>query len=376
MVTLADIFRQYGPAYEAAFGDQLLPSHRQAIRAIVQCRTPALGGHVYHCDACEQSQYYYHSCRNRHCPQCQGDKAADWLARQQEMLLPTPYFMLTFTLPAELRPLARSRQRLFYNLLFRASAEATQQLAQNPRWLGGDIGMVGILHTWSRDLAYHPHVHYLVPAGAWDGQVWCRPRCQRFLLPVKALSPLFRAKVRDALRQTGLWDQIPSAVWRKPWVVHCKRVGSGRRALQYLAPYVFRVAITNRRLVSLDDDPAGGLPTVTFRYRPSGSRHWRLCTVPVLEFIRRFLQHVLPRGFVKVRYYGFFSSGQRAQLRQVAAWLKPPAAPSKEQSHQAATPEPEPTDTGRRCPLCGQPLRLVQRLPRSQPVTGSPWQPP
>jgi len=375
MVTLADICQQYGPAYETAFGDQLLPSHRQALRAIVQCRTAVMGGHVYQCDVCERSHYTYHSCRNRHCPQCQGDKAAGWLTRQEAMLLPTPYFMLTFTLPAELRSFARSHQRLLYNLLFRASAEATQQLARNPRFLGGDIGMVGVLHTWSRDLAYHPHVHYLVPAGAWDGQVWRRPRCQRFLLPVKALSPVFRAKVRDALRQTDLWDQIPSEVWRKPWVVHCQRVGSGQRALSYLAPYIFRVAITNRRIVSLNDDPAGGLPTVTFRYRPSGSRHWRLSTVPVLEFIRRFLQHILPQGFVKVRYYGFFSSGQRALLRQVAAWFKP-AAPPKEQSRETAMPEPEPTDTGQRCPLCGQPLRLVQRLPRSQPVTGSPWQPP
>ncbi len=194
MVTLADICQEYGPAYEAAFGDQLLPSHRQALRAIVQCRTAAMDGHVYQCDACEQTHYCYHSCRNRHCPQCQGDKAADWLTRQEAMLLPTPYFMLTFTLPAELRPFARSHQRLFYNLLFRASAEATQQLAHNPRFLGGDIGMVGVLHTWTRDLAYHPHVHYLVPAGAWDGQVWCRPRCQRFCCRSRRSRPCFAPK--------------------------------------------------------------------------------------------------------------------------------------------------------------------------------------
>jgi hypothetical protein len=249
-------------------------------------------------------------------------------------------------------------------------------LAQNPRFLGGDIGMVGVLHTWSRDLAYHPHVHYLVPAGAWDGQVWCRPRCQRFLLPVKALSPLFRAKVRDALRQTDLWTEIPPHVWRKPWVVHCKRVGSGQRALRYLAPYIFRVAITNRRIVSLNDGPTGGLPTVTFRYRPSGSRHWRLCTVPVLEFIRRFLQHVLPKGFVKVRYYGLFSSGQRARLRQVVAWLKPTVAPPSKQEEPEVAGSPTPTVMVRVCPLCGQPLRPVQTLAKSQPVTSSTWQPP
>lgn len=196
MVTLAAICQQYGSAYEEAFGNHLLPTHRQAIRAMAQCRTAALGGHVYQCTACNQTQYSYHSCRNRHCPQCQGDKAADWLARQQEMLLPVPYYLLTFTLPAELRPLARSHQRLFYDLLFRASAQATQQLAQNPRFLGGDVGMVGVLHTWGRALAYHPHVHYLMPSGAWDGQVWQRGKHKRFLLPVKTLSRLFRAKVR------------------------------------------------------------------------------------------------------------------------------------------------------------------------------------
>jgi hypothetical protein len=375
MVTMADIFQQYSPAYCDLFGNQLLPSHRQAIRAIGQCRTAALGGHVYQCDACEQTQYSYHSCRNRHCPQCQGDKAAQWLARQEELLLPTPYFMLTFTLPAELRPFARSQQRLFYNLLFRASAEATQQLAQNPRFLGGNIGMVGVLHTWSRDLAYHPHVHYLVPAGAWDGQVWRWGRTRRFFLPVKALSLLFRAKVRDALRQTDLWAEIPPHVWRKPWVVHCQPVGSGRRALNYLAPYIFRVAITNRRIVSLAHDPASGPPMVTFRYRPSGSRYWRLCTLAVLEFIRRFLQHVLPKGFVKVRYYGLFSPAQRARLRQVVAWLKPTPPPPTQEEPEAAV-SPTPTVTVRVCPLCGQPLRPVQILSKSQPVTSSSWQPP
>jgi hypothetical protein len=297
------------------------------------------------------------------------------LARQEEMLLPTPYFMLTFTLPAELRPFARSQQRLFYNLLFRASAEATQQLAQNPRFLGGNIGMVGVLHTWSRDLAYHPHVHYLVPAGAWDGQVWRWGRTRCFFLPVKALSALFRAKVRDALRETDLWAEIPPHVWRKPWVVHCQPVGSGRRALNYLAPYIFRVAITNRRIVSLVHDAASGQPTVTFRYRPSGSRYWRLCTLAVLEFIRRFLQHVLPKGFVKVRYYGLFSPAQRARLRQVVAWLKPtPPPPTQEEPEGAVSPTP--TVTVRVCPLCGQPLRPVQILSKSQPVTSSSWQPP
>jgi hypothetical protein len=162
---LADIFRQYGPAYRQKYSDQILPSHRQAMRAIEQCRTEALGGQVYSCPTCGEVQYSYHSCRNRHCPKCQNDKAQEWLEAQQDLLLPVPYFMLTFTLPAALNEIVRSNQSLFYNLLFRVSAAATQHLAKDPRFVGGQIGMVGILHTWGRNLAYHPHIHYLVPAG-------------------------------------------------------------------------------------------------------------------------------------------------------------------------------------------------------------------
>ena len=161
---LADIFRSYGPAYRQKYADQLLPSHRQAMRAIEQCRTEALGGQVYSCPQCEQVQYSYHSCRNRHCPKCQNDKAQEWLEAQRDLLLPVPYFMLTFTLPATLCEVVRSNQKLLYNLLFRISAAATQHLAKDPSFIGGQLGLVGILHTWGRNLAYHPHIHYLVPA--------------------------------------------------------------------------------------------------------------------------------------------------------------------------------------------------------------------
>jgi hypothetical protein len=332
------------------------------MQAIIQCRTAALGGHVYTCDACDHTEYRYHSCRNRHCPQCQGDKAHQWLARQQEMLLPVPYFMLTFTLPAALRPLARSRQKLVYNLLFRASAAATQQLAQNPRWLGGSIGMVGVLHTWGRNLAYHPHVHYLVPTGVWDGLVWRYGRSRRFLLPVHALSRLFRAKFRDALKKSDCFRQVPPSVWSQDWVVHGQPVGRGQRALRYLAPYIFRVAISNQRLVAVTEE------AVTFRFRPSGSRDWRLCTVTATEFIRRFLQHVLPKGFVKVRYYGFFSPGQRQLLRRIRAWFTPPQAakPPSSQAVLETTPSATPSSSLPCCPHCGRPLRLLQTLPAAK----------
>jgi hypothetical protein len=320
MVEIAEIFRQYGPQYRAKYGDKMLPSHKQVMRAIEQCRTAALGGHVYHCPECEEKEYQYHSCRNRHCPKCQNGKAQEWLEKQQDMLLPVPYFLVTFTLPDELRDVARNNQRLVYDVLFRMSAEATQKLGGDPRFVGGQMGMVGVLHTWGRNLSYHPHVHYLVPAGgvAADGQTWL-PSRRTFLFPVKALSRIFRAKFRDGLKGNDCLANIPAEVWEKEWVVHSKPVGNGTKALKYLAPYIFRVAISNNRILKLEDG------RVTFRYRTSDTGKLRTCTLPAEEFIRRFLQHVLPKGFVKVRYYGFLSSGLRRRLAAIRQQLDDPA---------------------------------------------------
>jgi hypothetical protein len=330
VVELADIFRQYGPTYRAKFGDRLLPSHRRAMWAIEHCRTEALGGHVYHCPDCNTRVYQYHSCRNRHCPQCQNEQTQHWLEHQHELLLPVPYFMLTFTLPAPLRPVARSHQALLYDLLFRTSVSATQHLAADPRFIGGQLGLVGVLHTWGRTLTYHPHVHYLLPAGglADDDQTW-RPARDDFLVPVKALSGIFRARFRDALRTTELFELVPASVWEHDWVVHCKAVGNGETAFKYLAPYIFRVAISNSRLLKVENDH------VTFRYRATDSGQAKLCTLAVEEFIHRFLQHVLPKGFVKVRYYGFLSVTQRAQLTTLRQQL----APSVTASDFASAPE-------------------------------------
>lgn len=366
---LADIFRRYGPAYRQHHAGQLLPSHRRAMRDIEQCRTLALGGQVYTCPQCGQAEYQYHSCRNRHCPKCQHARAQLWLAEQQAFRLPVPYFLLTFTLPTELRPHARRQQRLYYDLLFRASAAATQHLAQDPRFLGGQLGLIGVLHTWTRDLRYHPHVHYLVPAGglAPDGQTW-RPARANFLLPVKALSRLFRAACQQALRKNSAYDQLPARVWTQPWVVHCQPVGTGEAALKYLAPYIFRVALSNRRLVQLERG------RVTFRYTDSQTHQTRLCTLPVEAFIQRFLQHVLPRGFVKVRYYGLFSPRRRPQLAALRLWLSPPATALAASRVAPTGPElaasPRPTSgTPLRCPICGtvmvgQPLlRPTARCP-------------
>lgn len=211
---LGEVFRCYGPAYLVRFGERMPPSHCQALQDLAACRTEALGGHVYHCPACGETVYSYHSCRNRHCPKCQHAATQTWLEIQCQLLLPTPYFLVTFTLHAALRDLACSQQRTVYDLLMRTAAEALQELASDPRFVGGQIGLVGVLQTWTRDMRYHPQVHFLVPGGGFsaDGSVWLPSRPQ-FLVRVEPLSVLFRAKFRDALRRTDLFAQAAAAVW-------------------------------------------------------------------------------------------------------------------------------------------------------------------
>lgn len=351
-VELADIFRQYGPAYRQKYASRMPVTHLKAMRAIEQCRTEALGGQVYRCTNCEQVQYSYHSCRNRHCPKCQNENAQVWLEKQQGLLLPVSYFLLTFTLPAGFNEVARSHQSLLYDLLFKTSAAATQQLAQDPRWLGGQIGMVGVLHTWGRNLAYHPHIHYLVPAGAVteEGKEWV-PAHHNFLLPVRALSRVFRGKLQQALRHTDCYPRLPAQVWQHEWVVHCEPVGSGLNALKYLAPYIFRVAISNNRILKLEGD------RVTFRYRDTETGTEKRCSLGAEEFIHRFLQHVLPRGFVKVRYYGFFAATQRAKLASLHQQLRQRTASTS----SSGETQPEPLHNIL-CPHCGQPMLLQRTL--------------
>jgi hypothetical protein len=356
VVTLAKIVSQAGDTYRTQFASQLLPSHLQALTAIEQCRTASLGGHVYYCESCDVTHYQYHSCRNRHCPQCQFQAGEQWLQRQQARLLPTHYFMLTFTLPAPLRPIARVNQKLIYNLLFRCAAQATQQLALDDRFVGGQIGMVGVLHTWGRNLSYHPHVHFLVPGGGLDADNHWQATSHNFFVPVKALSRLFRAQFRDSLRETPLFQAVPTSVWLNDWVVHSQPVGQGQHALKYLAPYIFRVALSNRRIIKFENDK------VTFRFRQSDTGQWRSCTLAVFEFLRRFLQHVLPKGFVKVRYYGLFAPCKRSQLALCQQHLLSTYSTAVTSEIGAVTIAYRP-----RCTHCQQPMRLVQTLrPRSR----------
>jgi hypothetical protein len=353
MVSLADIFRAHGEEYRAKFGTNMLPSHLRAMRDIQSCRTPQLGGQLYYCEECDETRYSYHSCKNRHCPKCQSYQADEWLAKQKELLLPVNYFLLTFTLPEELRSVARSNQREVYNILFRASAEALLKLAADPRFVGGQVGMCGVLHTWTRSLIYHPHVHYIVTGGGVDDEGRWRASRDDFLVPVKALSVLFRAKVSDEMKKAGLRDQVDERVWKKDWVVHSEPVGSGESAFKYLAPYIFRVAISNKRIVKLEKGE------VTFEYKESATESVKRCTVSAEEFIRRFLQHVLPDHFVKVRYYGLMSPSNRDLLSEARKQLTASRKQAEPREFEEIVKEPKQPPL---CPECGREMKLVETL--------------
>jgi len=318
MFEIADIFKNYGGLYLSKYSSVMLPSHIKAFDDIIKCRTPIMGGKVYFCPDCKKYEYSYHSCGNRNCPKCQNDKANLWLEKNNKLLLPVNHFMVTFTLPEELRSFARSNQKLFYNLLFRCSSKSIEKLSADPKYIGGKPGLIGILHTWSRTLVYHPHIHYIVTGGGLskNKSKWNKSR-NNFLLPVKALSVIFRAKFRDELRKENptLFNSIASKVWCKDWVVNSIAVGKGEKALKYLAQYVFRIAISSSRMISCKNG------MVTFKYKESQTNQWKIMTLEVEEFIRRFLQHILPGGFVKVRYYGLFAVANRALLSKAREML-------------------------------------------------------
>jgi hypothetical protein len=351
MLEVADIFRLHGPAYRAKFSARILPSHLRAMQDIEQCRTASLGGQLYYCAQCDQQRYSYHSCQNRHCPKCQNELANEWLQAQKELLLPTHHFLVNFTLPAELRAVARSHQKTIYHLLFRASSQALLQLALDPRFVGGRPGMVAVLHTWTRQLRYHPHVHFIVTGGGLTDDGRWRSARKDFLVPVKALSRIFRAKFRDQLKTSELFAAVAPRLWRKDWVVHSQPVGSGAQAFQYLAPYIFRVALSNNRLCQLHDGQ------VTFSYKESATDQLKRCTVSAEEFIRRFLQHVLPPRFIKVRYFGLLSPAHRQLLYKARQLLSASTCKLKREDLKPIQPLPLLS-----CPHCRGPLTLLRPL--------------
>lgn len=346
MPTVADVLRRHGASYLERFGERMPAEHKRVLHALTVCRTGELGTVVYTCSSCGRTHAMGRSCGNRHCPTCQHGKTKAWLEKQTARLLPCPYFLITFTLPAELRELVRANQRVCYSALFEASSEALKTLAADSKYVGtGTPGFFGVLHTWGRTLEYHPHVHYVVPGGGLsnDGEKWLPSRAD-FFVPVKALSILFRAKFRDALKRAGLYAQVPASVWKQSWVVNSQAVGDGRTSLKYLAPYVFRVAISDRRIISVDDEQ------VTFSYRKSGTNHWRKMTLEPHEFIRRFLQHVLPVGFQKVRHYGFLAAGRKVSIDAVR-WLVSLHYGLMYLLWSQTVAAPEPPKA--RCPACG-----------------------
>jgi hypothetical protein len=361
MLEVADIVRQDGPSFVATHEAHLRPEQIRALHDIATCRTAARGGQLRRCDACGALQYSYHSCRNRHCPKCHREQTKRWLDAHRALWLPCPYFLLTFTLPASLRPLAVAQPRAVYGALMTAAAAALQVLAADPRYLGARPGILAVLHTWTRRMTFHPHVHLLVTAGglAPDRKTWITPRHGAFLVPCRPLAVLFRAKVREALCSHRLLAGVPSSTWSQPWVVHAQHAGTGETVLEYLARYVFRVAITNSRLVDFE---AGN---VTFRYRDNRSHAMVHATLSSAEFLRRLLQHVLPPHFAKVRHYGLFSNRAAAARDRARAQLLA-VKPAPEQTDRSADSNPPPD----LCPQChvGHML-VVETLPpvRSPP---------
>src|SRR6266478_3098495 len=382
VLEVADIFRRHGEAFRVAQGGRLLPDQRRVMAAIEACRSATLGGHVEQCDGCGQVRIAYNSCRNRHCPKCQGLVRAEWLADRQADLLPVPYFHVVFTMPAPIAEIAFQNKAVVYAILFTAAAETLHIIAADPKHLGAEIGLVAVLHTWGQNLHHHPHVHCVVPGGgpSADRTRWigCRPG---FFLPVKVLSRLYRRLFLTRLQaafdagQLRFFGDLASlarpalfAAWLRPlrsveWVVYAKPpFGGPEQVLNYLGRYTHRVAIANSRLVGLAED------RVSFRWKDY--RHHdkqKVMTLAADEFIRRFLLHVLPDGFHRIRHYGYLANGGRAaklaycpRLLAVPEPAPPAPAAGYRQRYQQLT--------GRSldlCPCCGGRMIEIGIIPRA-----------
>jgi hypothetical protein len=367
------LLRNLAPDYQKRFGPSLPQRHRQVLKKILLCRTPALGGQLFACPDCPGFLYRYHSCNDRHCPQCGQTDADDWLQRQRgRLLLPTPYFLVTFTVPEALRRFIRSHQQIALDLLFACSARALQELARNPRRLGADLGMLGVLHTWSRTLIFHPHVHYLIAGGGLspDGREWIAAR-PKFLLPVKALGALLRTLFKTRLHKEHpeLFAQVPAKVWKRHWNVDSRPAGSGQNALRYLSRYVFKTATGNRKVQLLAEGK------VRWSFRESKSGRATSIQLDPLEFMGRFLQHILPRSFARVRTFGWLHPAAKVRANRVRALLgqQPLLTAAEERAwNPPADPDSErptgPHVVAPLCPRCQQVMRLVGSWLCAQPM--------
>lgn len=358
---VADVVREYSSAYLDAFGEAVSSDQRRVLRDLARCRTAELGGHVEQCDQCGHRRIAYNSCRNRHCPKCQGAARAHWLDERAADLLPVEYFHVVFTLPSDLGPIALQNPRVVYGILFRAASETLLQIAADPKHLGADIGFLAVLHTWGQNLHLHPHVHCVVPGGglAPDGLRWiaCRPG---FFLPVRVLSRLFRGKfiallhaafhqgrLADCAKFSGLLDELR----QKEWVVYAKPpFGGPEQVLKYLARYTHRVAIANSRLLKMENGK------VYFQWKDyAHGNQQKIMALNGVEFLRRFLLHVLPTGFVRIRQYGFLANRHRdaklATCRRLLGVSKPEAVAVIPEAHTTTAPDGTDRDI---CPVCGR----------------------
>ena len=350
----------------------MLASHRRAITDILACRTEALGGHLWRCEACSAEVYSYHSCKNRSCPKCHTDQTERWLEARKLEMLPCRYFHITITVPEELRDVLRANQRDGYAVLMKAAAESIIEIARDPRYVGATVGVMAVLHTWTQQLVYHPHVHCLVTGGGVsdDGNHWHSAR-NDFLVPTRALAKRVRGKLKAALAKRRPDLVLPKAAWAKPWVVDCTTWGEDDEAvLRYLARYVFRIAITKSRIVGLDDKG------VIIRHKDRKSMQWRTTRLSGHEFMRRFLQHVLPKGLHKVRYFGLWHPARRdhAARAQLLLRLDRTATPCRnaeptetaEQATAAAAAVDDRQLERRICPCCKERhlIRVAWLYPR------------
>jgi len=357
VLRLADVVRRHATGYLARFGDAILPSHVRALRAIALCRTPALGGHSARCTQCGHEHLLYHSCRHRACPQCGHDATERWLMHQRDLLLSVPYFHVVFTLPSELRRVVRSHQRILLAVLCQAAFETLASLCADPQWLGGRVGALAVLHTWTRTIEWHPHVHLLVPGGALgpDGRTWLKPPAYRklYLVPQRALAKRFRGRFLALARRALPNVTFPSIPWGKRWVVSARPpVHDPNLVLEYLGRYVHRTALSDKAIVGCSDQ------CVTFNYRDSRDHQRKTMTLAAHEFLRRFLQHVPPKGMHRVRAFGLLHPSQRHTLRRLQLLLAPRQMPSR----RSPRPRPKP-----RCRYChGETLQLLRRLTPEQ----------
>lgn len=386
---VADIFRGHGPAWRQANAGHVSLDQLKVMSAIERCRTAALGGHVARCEDCSHTQVAYNSCRNRHCPKCQGAAAKEWLAAREAELLPVPYYHVVFTLPAAISDIAYQNKAVIYDILFKAAAETLITIAADPKHLGARVGITAVLHSWGSAMTHHPHVHMIVPGGgiALDGSRWvsCRPS---FFLPVRVLSRLFRRLFLEkliaahkqlqffgnhaALTQPQTFATYLAPLRRTEWVVYAKRPFGGPQAvLAYLSRYTHRVAISNRRLIAFDSNG------VTFKwkdYRAKARERPKVMTLTTGEFIRRFLIHVLPHGFHRIRHYGLFASNKRAENIARARQLLAVAKLQDENAAADAADGNEPQSPSHPCPCCGGRMIVIETFargcsPRTRPAS-------